>query len=439
MDPEYSSNNARGPRWPGLIRWAILVLALEVVIVGLAVWLFSDRLGAAGIATLLAATLLASGGALAGFLWFLRTRVEQPLNRMVAAFVELEGGNLDAARLPTGGPHEGGGSTNGWGSRLERLVRSHNAAVDRLGDTMDRLYRANQEIADRNDRIQSNREKLHENYLVLEAIKDALAQRNRRLKEVDQRKSEFLASISHDLRGPINAITGFTELTMKTQKGLNSRGRKNLERVVRSGHELSKLVTDILDLARLEAGTIPIETEEFELRELIDDCLVTIDPLLLDKSLEISIDIEGGLDRVRQDRSKVRQILLNLLGNAAKFTEKGAIVVRATASSGDCVPDGLGVLRSELGSGYFQIEVQDTGVGIAPEHLDRIFEQFSQVDEASAGKFGGTGLGLHIVKRLSRLLGGEAFAKSEPDQGSTFSVVLPRVAATVRPVSANAG
>jgi signal transduction histidine kinase len=334
------------------------------------------------------------------------------------AHLELARGDLVESRIADGEIPD---------DEVGDALRSHNLVVDRMRETLEELRTANTRIQEASNDVRDHKEKLRDNYLVVEAIKDDLEEKNRRLRQVDRLRSEFLANMAHELRTPINAITGFTELTIKTQRGLTERGRSNLEKVIRSGHELLKMIQDILDLSRLEAGKLSVQTEEFNLGEMIDECIASMEPLLGAKDVRLDVELDGDFRRIRQDRAKLRQMVLNLVGNAAKFTEKGRIRIVV-----DAIPSDRLSWRPEAPDPWFlRVTVEDTGIGIAPEHLDRVFEQFAQVGESAGGKYGGTGLGLYIVQQFARLLGGEAFVESRPREGSRFSVTVPIVSARV--------
>lgn len=341
------------------------------------------------------------------------------------------------------------------------LSQANDELLARVGELSGALDRAVGDLEARDAEVRASRAKLvegrarlHDSDMLVETIKDRMAQRNRHLQEVDRAKSMFLSNVSHDLRVPINAVTGFAELTMKTQKGLNPRGKQNLERVVRCGHELLKLVNDILDLAEIEAGGVTIETEQFNLETLIKECCETVRPLMLDKDIELATEYDGDYGSVRTDRGKIKQVMNNLLSNAVKFTDKGKITVRVDtvdqrAGNGVDGAGGMtdvdmagvdtagvgGVSRDTGITGVgrnLRIRVEDSGAGIAAEYREAIFEQFSQLDAATSGRYGGTGLGLNIVRQMVELLGGEVAVESEVGKGSTFSVVVPLLESTTK-------
>ncbi len=226
----------------------------------------------------------------------------------------------------------------------------------------------------------------------------------------NESKSRFLASMSHELRTPLNAIIGFTRIVQrKTQGMIPEKQTNNLEKVKASAEHLLGLINTILDIAKIEAGRMDVINELFEVEPLVRLCLSVTKPLLR-PGVKLRMDIPPDMPAVNSDKDKVKQILLNLLSNAAKFTHEGEIVVEVAQPRSD----------SQL-----FIAVRDTGIGMSEEQLGRIFEEFQQAEETTGKRYGGTGLGLPISKQLAQLLGGALTAISYPGQGSTFTLVLP--------------
>jgi PAS domain S-box-containing protein len=271
-----------------------------------------------------------------------------------------------------------------------------------------------------NERLAAELSKLNENLedRVLSATEE-LEARNRQLQWQSQElerayrlKSQFLASMSHELRTPINALLGYTSLMLDHIYGeLNQRQEEALNRMYTASQHLLELVNDILDLAKIEAGKMPVHVEPVDVAELIRELSQTVEPMVRRKDLDYIVDLAPGMPVLATDRTKVKQIILNLLSNAIKFTHRGHIAVRAHPSSEE---DGV------------LIEVEDTGIGIKEDDVSKIFEDFRQVDQSSTREYGGTGLGLSITKKLLHLLGGTIRVHSEVDHGSTFTVWLPR-------------
>ncbi|CAN5641637.1 hypothetical protein BH23GEM1_BH23GEM1_07170 [soil metagenome] len=230
------------------------------------------------------------------------------------------------------------------------------------------------------------------------------------LEKANRLKSEFLASMSHELRTPINALIGYTALILDQIYGdINDRQAEALQRIHASAQHLLVLINDILDLAKIEAGRMPLHLEDLELRELLVEVTSQMEPLFRKKGLGFSWEMTHDSVRMRTDRTKVKQILLNLLSNAVKFTHRGTVSIKA-----------------DVDKKFVCMSVSDTGIGIAEEHLAAIWEDFRQVDQSSTREFGGTGLGLSITKKLVEALGGHVDLRSTLGGGSTFTVTLPR-------------
>jgi len=243
------------------------------------------------------------------------------------------------------------------------------------------------------------------------ALYRELTERVEELKEANRIKSQFLSNVSHELRTPLNAILGYTDLLIDGVYGrIKSDQRTPLEGVRRNAGDLLRLIEDVLHLTRIEAGKIELRAEKVDFVTLLQEIFIDLQPIVEQKSLALWLDIPEGLPVIESDSAKVRQILANLLSNAAKFTERGKIMVWAEAA-----PQWGGV----------EIAVQDTGVGIPKEELPKIFDRFHQVDGSATRTFGGVGLGLSIVKEVVGLLGGEIRVESEVGKGSTFTLFLP--------------
>ncbi len=249
---------------------------------------------------------------------------------------------------------------------------------------------------------------------------------------VNRMKSEFLANVSHELRTPLNAIVGFADLLSEGIYGeLTPRQMKPVERIEASANHLRHLVDQILDLAKTAAGRVDFHADDIDLSSFIIDVVSEVESLMSEKNLAVSVAISSSLPKVHTDPNHLRQILVNLIGNAVKYTEQGSVTVRARlATDGELsdLPSAVEFLGTKKGgSPWVAIQVIDTGHGIAPADQTRIFEEFEQVDPGSRGNSSerGTGLGLSISRRLSHLLGGELTVRSELAKGSTFTLWLP--------------
>jgi CheY-like chemotaxis protein/nitrogen-specific signal transduction histidine kinase len=227
--------------------------------------------------------------------------------------------------------------------------------------------------------------------------------------QASQLKSEFLANMSHELRTPLNSIINFTRILASGMRGpVNLDQIDYLNRVRTSGEHLLGLINDILDLSKIESGRMELYAESIQVAEIIQGVMSTASGLTKGKPIELYQEIALGLPLIEADRTRLRQILLNLISNAAKFTERGSIAVQARF-------DGAHIL----------VSVTDTGIGIAPEHLGAIFEEFRQIESATNRRYEGTGLGLAICRKLVELHGGKIWLESTPGIGSTFTFSLP--------------
>jgi len=236
-----------------------------------------------------------------------------------------------------------------------------------------------------------------------------IQEKGRQLEIANKHKSEFLANMSHELRTPLNAIIGFTRIVMRrSQERLEPKQYENLEKILASGQNLLALINAILDLSKVEAGRVEVNAADTPLAPVLEHCLRTVEPLIKADAVSLVKEFDGGLPHMYVDEEKLRQIVINLLSNAAKFTERGSIRVRAHADNGSV-----------------DIAVADTGIGIAADKIDLIFDEFEQADASSTRVYGGTGLGLTIARRLARLMGGDIRAESTPGSGSTFTLTLP--------------
>ena len=232
-----------------------------------------------------------------------------------------------------------------------------------------------------------------------------------RLREVDRLKSELLASVSHELRTPLNSIIGFADVLLEGIDGpLNERMLEDVTLIRDSGRHLRALIGEMLDMSKIEAGVMELYYEEIDVPSLAQEILANTRTLATGKNLDIRLELDPVLDKIHADRTRLMQILLNLMGNAVKFTESGSITLSLEDRDGDLLAS-----------------VQDTGIGIRQEDIPIIFEQFRQLDGSMTRKAGGTGLGVPISRSLVELHGGEMWVESEPGVGSTFLFTIPAV------------
>ena len=240
-----------------------------------------------------------------------------------------------------------------------------------------------------------------------------IAEKGRQLAEASQHKSQFLANMSHELRTPLNAIIGVSEMLREDAEAAKQ-DLEPLDRVLGAGRHLLALINDILDLSKIEAGRMELHLETFPLVPLIEDVAKTIEPMATKNGNRLVIDCRPDLGTIHADQTRLRQSLLNLASNANKFTEKGTLTIAAHQGQ-------------ESGRGWITLAVTDTGIGMTPEQMGKLFQEFSQASSATASKYGGTGLGLAISRRFCQMMGGDITVESGVGHGSTFTIRLPRI------------
>jgi adenylate cyclase len=258
---------------------------------------------------------------------------------------------------------------------------------------------------------------------------DEIQDKNRQLEMANQNKSQFVSSMSHELRTPLNAIIGLTGMMVSNAARFGTeKALEPLNRVHRAGTHLLGLINQVLDLSKIEAGKLELNPQTVELAPLINEIIGTAGQLAEQNKNRLVVEAPDDLGSINVDPMRLRQILLNLLSNACKFTKQGEVKLRAR--------------RLVDGRDWIEFAVADTGVGMTPEQQAKLFEEFSQADATTAQRFGGTGLGLAISRKLARMMGGDITVASEPGKGSVFTVRLPgRVPtdATVAPTPAQQG
>ncbi len=247
-----------------------------------------------------------------------------------------------------------------------------------------------------------------ENVRLFEEIQD----KNRQLELASQHKSQFVANMSHELRTPLNAIIGLTEMMVTNAARFGTeKAREPLQRVNRAGTHLLGLINQILDLSKIEAGKLELTSQTVQLAPLIDEVIETARQLAEQNKNSLAVEAQENLGTITLDPMRLRQILLNLLSNACKFTEQGEVKLRAR--------------RVRNGRDWIEMAVADTGIGMTADQQAKLFGEFSQAEATTAQRFGGTGLGLAIARKLARMMGGDVTVTSEPGKGSVFTVRLP--------------
>ena len=247
---------------------------------------------------------------------------------------------------------------------------------------------------------------------------DEIQEKSRQLAEASQHKSQFLANMSHELRTPLNAILGYTELIIDNIYGETPpKMRTVLERIESNGKHLLGLINDVLDLSKIEAGQLTLTLADYSLKDVVRTVFGAVEPLASEKKLKFTVEMPASLPRGHGDERRLAQVLLNLVGNAIKFTDAGEVAITASSANGS-----------------FNVAVRDTGPGISPNDQEKLFQEFQQADNSITKKKGGTGLGLAISKRIIEMHGGRIGVECKPGQGSTFSFTLPiTVQQQVRP------
>jgi signal transduction histidine kinase/CheY-like chemotaxis protein len=293
--------------------------------------------------------------------------------------------------------------------RLERERRARKAAETIAEEKTREIYEANIRLQQLNNDLEK---------IVHQRTAEVAAARDEAIR-ASQAKSDFLASMSHELRTPLNAIIGYSEILLEESGDLVRPGlRSDLEKIRGAGKHLLDLINDILDLSKIEAGKMDLFLESIDIAALLADVSATVQPLMAKNDNMFEMYCGSDLGIARADQTKVRQILLNLLSNAAKFTKQGRIVLTARRS-----------IRDE--DDCLEFEVSDTGIGMTTEQMAKLYSAFSQADASTTRNYGGTGLGLAITKYFCGMLGGDVAVRSEFGKGSTFVVTLPAVCSVV--------
>jgi signal transduction histidine kinase len=239
--------------------------------------------------------------------------------------------------------------------------------------------------------------------------------------QADQAKSQFLANMSHELRTPLNAIIGYSEMLQEEAADTGQDGFiPDLLKIHSSAKHLLALINDILDLSKIEAGKMELFLETFDVANVIKEVATMVQPLVEKNGNALTIQCADDLRLMHADVTRVRQCLFNLLSNASKFTQKGTITLQAAR-------------LQQTGQDWIQLCVRDTGIGMTPEQLQRMFKAFSQADASTTRKFGGTGLGLAITRKFCQMMGGDVGVESEYGKGSTFTIQLPATVVKAAP------
>ncbi len=308
---------------------------------------------------------------------------------------------------------------------IGELIDSFNAMLETIQSNTSELQRAKLAAEESRERIHQTNEKLEEVNRTLEArVEDRtrlLAKAVSDAEEASKAKSTFLAKMSHELRTPLNAIIGYSEMLQEDARDDgDERTAADLDKVLNAARHLLGLINDVLDISKIEAGKMELFLETFPLAKLINDVATTISPLIDKKGNRLVLQFPETIGTMHADATKLRQMLLNLLSNASKFTENGTITLRATRITG-------------IGNDIIELAIIDTGIGMTPTQLSRLFQAFSQADASTASKYGGTGLGLAISKQFAQMMKGDITVSSVAGTGSTFAIRLPANVQSAQP------
>jgi len=312
--------------------------------------------------------------------------------------------------------------TEGLLKQSQLLTAELQARQSELTKKQEELHATNEELQEKAQLLENEKKQVETKNLEIEMARRALEEKAEQLALTSKYKSEFLANMSHELRTPLNSLLILSKLLASNQQGNLNEKQVDFARTINSaGTDLLSLINDILDLSKIESGTVSIEVGDMPLTHLRQHMERTFRQLASDKGLGFSINVDPKLpETVRTDEKRLQQIALNLLSNAFKFTSEGGVVLNFTAIPGS---GGNGIVKPA--NDALAISVTDTGIGIPKDKQKLIFEAFQQADGTTSRKYGGTGLGLSISREIARLLGGELRVESKPGKGSTFTLVIP--------------
>jgi HAMP domain-containing protein/signal transduction histidine kinase/CheY-like chemotaxis protein len=312
--------------------------------------------------------------------------------------------------------------TEGLLKQSQLLTAELQARQSELTKKQEELHATNEELQEKAQLLENEKKQVETKNLEIEMARRALEEKAEQLALTSKYKSEFLANMSHELRTPLNSLLILSKLLASNQQGNLNEKQVDFARTINSaGTDLLSLINDILDLSKIESGTVSIEIGDMPLAHLKQHMERTFRQLASDKGLGFTINVDPKLpEAVRTDEKRLQQIVLNLLSNAFKFTSEGSVVLSFRAAPGGA---GNGIVKRA--NDALAIAVTDTGIGIPKDKQKLIFEAFQQADGTTSRKYGGTGLGLSISREIARLLGGELRVESTPGKGSTFTLVIP--------------
>jgi signal transduction histidine kinase/DNA-binding response OmpR family regulator len=314
--------------------------------------------------------------------------------------------------------------TEGLLKQSQLLTQELQSRQTELTTKQEELHATNEELQEKAQLLENEKKQVEAKNLEIEMARRALEEKAEQLALTSKYKSEFLANMSHELRTPLNSLLILSKLLADNAQGnLNDKQVEFAKTINSAGSDLLNLINDILDLSKVESGTVSIEVGEMPMQNLKLHMERTFRQLAADKSLEFNVDFDGKLpEMIRTDEKRLQQIVLNLLSNAFKFTSKGSVTLSVS-----CASKGWSTSHPVLRNARkaIAIAVTDTGIGIPQEKQKLIFEAFQQADGTTSRKYGGTGLGLSISREIARLIGGELQVRSTPGEGSTFTLYVP--------------
>ena len=354
----------------------------------------------------------------AAMAWRFQGRITAPITELARVSTSVQRNRDYNARVQTTASGE-----------IGALIESFNAMLDTIQSNTSELERARVAAEDAHEKITQAHDQLEEANRTLEARVDdrtrLLAKAVKDAEEASKAKSSFLAKMSHELRTPLNAIIGYSEIMKEDAADDGDTDRaEDLDKVLNAARHLLGLINDVLDISKIEAGKMELYLETFDLPKLITEVIATAAPLVSKKGNTLAIDCPADIGSMHADATKLRQMLLNLLSNASKFSEKGTVTLKAVR-----------VIEAE--ADYMEISVIDTGIGMTPEQLTRLFQAFSQADASTTSKYGGTGLGLAISKQFAQMMQGDITVTSTPGVGSTFTIRMPAKVLSTQPKVVN--
>jgi signal transduction histidine kinase/DNA-binding response OmpR family regulator len=350
----------------------------------------------------------------------LQRRITDPITDMAAVAAAVQRDRDYSLRVRSSASGEIGSLVESFNGMLE-TIHAYTAEIEQARvaaeEAREKIFQSNEQLEEANRTLEARVE--DRTKLLAKAVKDA--------EEASKAKSSFLAKMSHELRTPLNAIIGYSEMLREDAVDEGQNGTADdLDKILNAARHLLGLINDVLDISKIEAGKMELFLETFELTKIIKEVVATASPLVSKKGNTLKVECPVNIGTMHADATKLRQMLLNLLSNSSKFTEKGTITIRVTRVPG-LLDDGI------------EFAIIDTGIGMNQEQLGRLFQAFSQADASTTSKYGGTGLGLAISKQFAQMMKGDITVASVPGTGSTFTIRLPANVLVKQPKVVNTG